>query len=324
MARKITYKKIKTVIPEDIFISHIDNLIGTTSHVTLKVNIKDIKVYELDNTMFVLLDMFDDSGNLKGLMVGYRDDEDFTFLVDDIYTDKVCKVYGKYCLLDNLESDINLPFEIGDNRLFCIQAFQDLSSIQLYGVNIRSLYNYDLNKAYIFVKDNTNYLTDISLDEVKNIQFSAFKDIIILLQSGTVLVNGERILDNVNILSFINGLSIFAITNDKIIVPLTRKDDDINFINDNDYEYKKIIVTPIMLLGLTYDGYVKIFGDLIDVPIDYKKLVNVNDVGYVGENDDVVVIQNGKVFSLFSKCNYLNSKPSVMVDGAKNDILIIE
>ena len=101
MSKKITYKKLKTSIPEETFVSQIGSLIGTTNHVTLKVTIEDIKVYELDNSMFVLLDMFDMSGKVTGLMVGSRDDNDFKALVDGIYISKKCKVNGKFCFLSS-------------------------------------------------------------------------------------------------------------------------------------------------------------------------------------------------------------------------------
>lgn len=131
MTKKITYKKMKTTIPEDTYLSQIDSLIGTTDHVTLKVTLQDFKVYEMDNTMVVVLDLSDDSGSVKGIMVGNRDDADFKALVNTINQDKTYKVYGKFCIVDTTSEELNLPFEIGTDSIFCIQAFQDLSSISI-------------------------------------------------------------------------------------------------------------------------------------------------------------------------------------------------
>lgn len=318
----ITYNKIKTTIKEDSFISNIDSLIGTTNQ-ELLVTIENIKVYELDNTIFVFLDMSDMNDTFKGLIVGSSDDKNFESLLNDIYNGKKCKVSGNFCTFSD-DFNINLPFKLDDNSLFCIKEIKDLNSIQLYGIDINKLYNYDLKKAYTFVKENTDYLIDTSLNDIKEILFSAYKDIIILLKNGIVLFNGENRLNNVNMLCFISGISIFAITNKKIIIPLTRKDKAINFINANNYEYKKIITTPIMILGLTYDGYVKMFGDLVDVPIDYNKFINVEDICYVDENDDIVVIKDGKVYSLFLEYDYSNSIPDLIVKNSFNDVFIIE
>ena len=79
-----------------------------------------------------------------------------------------------------------------------------------------------------------------------------------------------------------------------------------------------------MILGLTYDGYVKMFGDLVDVPIDYNKFINVEDICYVDENDDIVVIKDGKVYSLFLEYDYSNSIPDLIVKNSFNDVFIIE
>ena len=324
MPKKITYKKMKTFIPEDAFISHIDSLIGNAKHVTLKVTIKDIKVYELDKTMFALLDMSDMSGNIKGLMVGSRDDKDFTSLLDGIYISKKCKVNGKFCLLDDDFSDINLPFKLGDNRLFCIQAFQDLDSIQLYGVDITRLYNYDLEKAYNFVKDNTNYLDDLSLDKVKNISFSVYKDIIVLLEDGSLLFNGKKKLDNIKEVVFLSGLSIFAISHDKTIKCLTGDWDSVRFLNANDYKYKKILYSPLLIVAMTYDNNIKLYGTITDLAVDFERLTCVDDIGYVKENNDIVVLKKNKIYSLFVENEYSDKIPDVVFSGKIDDIFIIE
>ena len=324
MSKDIAYKKIKTTIPEDAFISHIDNLIGAANHVTLKVTIEDIKVYELDNTMFVLMDMSDMSGKVKGLMVGSRGDKDFKSLVDDIYIGKKCKAHGKYCLLDADSCDVELPFELDDNRLFCIKAFQDLDSIQLYGVDITNLYNYDLEKAYSFVEANTNYFEGVSFNKVKNILFSVYKDIIILLKDGSLLFNGKKRLENIKEIVFLSGLSIFAISNDNTIKCLTGDWDSVRFLNANNYKYKKILYSPLVIVALDYDNNIKLYGTITDHAIDPERLVNVKDIGYVEENDDIVVIKDGKAYSLFLEHDYTNEVPEVIVEGSWNDIYIIE
>lgn len=195
--------------------------------------------------------------------------------------------------------------------------------VKLFGVDIVKLYNYNLDKAYNFVKDNTDYLVDIGIDEVKDINFSAVKDIVILLKDGTVLVNGIKRLENIKTLAFMSGLSIFAISNDHVITSLTGEDGLYNFINNDNYKYRKIIVTPLVIVALTHEKDIRLFGTLCDRVVDYQLYFNVDDIGYVEENDDIVIIKDGKVFSLFHEHDYSNEKPDVLVEGPLDDLEII-
>lgn len=194
--------------------------------------------------------------------------------------------------------------------------------VKLFGVDIVKLYNYNLDKAYNFVKDNTDYLIDVPIEEVKNINFSAYKDIIILLRDGTVILNGNKCLTNIKTLAFISGLSIFAISNDHVITSLTGEDGLYNFINNDNYKYRKIIVTPLVIVALTHEKDIRLFGTLCDRVVDYQLYFNVDDIGYVEENDDIVIIKDGKVFSLFHEQDYSN-RPDVLVEGPLDDLEII-
>ena len=195
--------------------------------------------------------------------------------------------------------------------------------VKLFGVDIVKLYNYNLDKAYNFVKDNTDYLIDVPIEEVKNINFSAYKDIIILLRDGTVILNGNKCLTNIKTLAFISGLSIFAISNDHVITSLTGEDGLYNFINNDNYKYRKIIVTPLVIVALTHEKDIRLFGTLCDRVVDYQLYFNVDDIGYVEENDDIVIIKDCKVFSLFHEHDYSNEKPDVLVEGPLDDLEII-
>lgn len=195
--------------------------------------------------------------------------------------------------------------------------------VKLFGVDIVKLYNYNLDKAYNFVKDNTDYLIDVPIEEVKDINFSAYKDIIILLRDGTVILNGNKCLTNIKTLAFMSGLSIFAISNDHVITSLTGEDGLYNFINNDNYKYRKIIVTPLVIVALSTDGDIRLFGTLCDQVVDYQLYFDLDDIGYVEENDDIIVIKDGKVFSLFHQHNYSNEKPDVLVEGPLDDIEII-
>ena len=323
MAKKIGVKKIATTIPEDAFVSRIEGLVGKVKNVTLDGTFSNMMVYEVEDTMFVLVDFTDCSGKIPTLIVGARDDE-FRSFVESIIMKHEYRISGSVSLVEDIgDNDLTFINALKGRQVFCTTAIQDLSAIKLFGVDISKLYNYDLTKAYEFVNTHTDYLRKYPLNSVKEIMFSVSKDIIILLQDGVVLVNGVKQLYNIKSLAFMSGISIFAISNNNVITPITGGYASINFINNNNYEYKKIIVTPLLLIGLTYDGVVKIFGTLTDEPIDYNRLVGIDDIGYVAEDDDLVVIKKDKVYSLLLQHDYSNEVPEVMVDGSIDDVTII-
>lgn len=227
------------------------------------------------------------------------------------------RISGNVSLLNDDLLDEVLPFqdEITGNKIFCITALQDLRSIRLFGVDIVKLYDYDLHNAYDIVNDNTDYLKDVSIDEVKDIKFSCYKDVIILLHNGIVLLNGKEMLENVKAVVFINGGAIFAITNNNVIIPVVGMCNSTKCINNNNYKYKKIIITPLVIAALTFEKDIRLFGMVCEGFIDYHRFFDVDDIGYVEENDDIVVIKDGKVYSLFHENDYSNNKPKVLTDG---------
>ena len=126
MTKKIGIKKIETNIPYDIFISSIDGIAGAVKGVTLDVYFTSKRIYELEDTMFVILDMYDSTSEMKALLVGNRDKE-FTSLVDSIKIDADVRyrISGNVSIPSD-NDDVELPFmnDIKNNKLFCIYAFQ--------------------------------------------------------------------------------------------------------------------------------------------------------------------------------------------------------
>ena len=196
--------------------------------------------------------------------------------------------------------------------------------VELFGINIDELYLPELEFAYELVSYNTDYLKNIPIEDVKDIQFSSHKDIIILLKSGVLLFNGEKQSQNIKALAFVDTLEIFSISNDKVVTCLTGKNDyKKSYINDNNYQYKKIIQDSVGIYLLTYENTVKFFGTFIKNVINYSNFYDVDDIGFVKENYDIVVIKNGKVYSLFMEHDYSNEAPEVMVEGEFDEIVII-
>ncbi len=126
MTKKIGIKKIETSIPCDVFISSIDGIVGAAKGVNLDVYFTSKKIYELEDTMFVVLDMYDGTGEMKALLVGNRD-KDFTSLVDKIKVsaDVRYRISGNvYIPADTDDAELSFMNELKDNKLFCIYALQ--------------------------------------------------------------------------------------------------------------------------------------------------------------------------------------------------------
>ena len=90
--------------------------------------------------------------------------------------------------------------------------------IEIFGLDIVKAYELSLNEAYEFVKANTNYLDNIDLNNIKDIKFSCFKDIYILLKDGNLYIDGEYVFHDIKSLGLWSGINIFAITNMMMII----------------------------------------------------------------------------------------------------------
>jgi len=129
LTKKINFRKIETTIPEDKFISTIIGLIGKIKNVTLDVNVVSKKIYELEDSMFVFLDIADNTGGMSAVLVGNRN-VDFRTLVQNIKFGVNYRVAGNVSVIDD-SFDEDLPFrdEISGDKLFCIYAIQNLTEI---------------------------------------------------------------------------------------------------------------------------------------------------------------------------------------------------
>ena len=124
VTRKINFRKILTTIPYDSFVSQIHGLVGRTKNVTLDVNIASKRIYELEDTMFVFLDILDNTGNMSAVLVGNRN-VDFRTLVQNIKLGLKYRIAGNISLIDDSLDDLPFRDEISGDKLFCIYAIQN-------------------------------------------------------------------------------------------------------------------------------------------------------------------------------------------------------
>lgn len=301
MIKKINFKKIETKVPYDTFISKIGSLVGEVKNVILDVGFANKKVYELDNNaMFVLLDIFDNTGKMPALLVGNRD-ADFQTLVQNIRLGLKYRIAGNVSMIDDsLDEYRDLPFldEIGGDKVFCIYAIQNYNHTT-FGIDMDEFQGcMDREEQYNVIAKYTSYLNNILVDMIENIAVSCYQEVVVLLKDGTVFVNGKKILDDVKYITLIDIRTICAIGAEKTITCLTKKGRcGHDFINDNNYHYKKIVFTEFGIAALTHEKTVRYYGDFNFGAIDYSRFVGVDDIGL--NSDDIIVIKGDKVYSLF-------------------------
>lgn len=315
MTKKIGIRKVETEMPSDAVISQIATLSDNDKHVTLEVSVQLKKIQEIESTTLALLDIKDKSGCMQALLFGDNGKE-FTSLLNSIKNGFTYRIGGNVATISDDTEDVELPFidDVKGKNIFLIRALQyypdsmfNTEVNELFGVPIEVLFDYNLKQAYDFVKENTDYLDDILINDVRDIQFSLYGNVIVLLSNGDVILDGNNVLSNVKLLSFRNGYVIFAISNDRIIRCLTSNSNHALFMNNNDSTYKKILVTPLVVVALTNEGDIKFYGD----------------IGYVEENNDIVVIKDGLPYSLLYEHDYFGEIPDVLVEGELNDVVII-
>lgn len=331
MTKKVKFRKIETELPSDAIITQISNIDDNTRYANFEVSVHLKKIQEMEDTMFALLDIHDKSDSMKALLVGDKS-ENFTSVLNGIKDGFTYRMCGMVTTINDDVDDVELPFidDIKGKKIFLIRALQyypdsmfNTEVNELFGVSIESLYDYNLKQAYDLVKEHSDYLDDILINDVKDIQFSLYGNVIILLSNGDVILDGNDVLSNIKLLSFRNGYVIFAISNDRIIRCLTSNIAHALFMNNYDSTYKKILVTPLVMVALTNDGDIKFYGDILDTTIDYHRFMDIEDVGYVEENNDIVVIKDGLPYSLLYEHDYFGEIPDVLVEGELNDVVII-
>lgn len=297
MLKKIGIRKIETEIPYDVFVSSIDGILGPVKDVNLDVYFTSKKIYELEDTIFVVLDMCDSTAEMKSLLIGNRD-KDFISLVNNIKYGLKYRISGNVSVVPGDADDIELPFisEIKNSKLFCIYALQCYSDT-IYGVPYDDFNGcIGVEEEYKVVSKYTNYLNNIELEQVKNIRVDCNYKTAILLHDGTFLINGKVELDNIKEIEIIDPCTIIAVSNDNVITGFSKKHSSkLATLNNNDYNYKKVLIGSLGVVALTHDGTVIYFGVRDISIIDPMRFINVDDINYVDYNvDDISCVDYDK------------------------------
>lgn len=196
-----------------------------------------------------------------------------------------------------------------------------MEDTNFYGIDIVDAYDLKIEELYKIIKENTKYLDSIKKENIKNIKVTYYKEIIVLLKNGQVYLNGKKLYDNIKEIIFMSGVNIFGISNDNQILAITGSDNNTRFMTNNNYKYKKIIYTPLVIVGLTYDNEVKMYGCMLDFAINYKNFFNVDDIAYIEDEDDVVVLKDNKIISLLHNTEYYDVELVLTGEGKDYQIM---
>lgn len=122
----IKLRNIETYIPNNIVLSSINNLGNKVKKVNLEVNFNSKKIFEDENNIYVVLDTCDNSGSIKSLLIGNRDNNEFISLIDNIKIDKKYKISGNVSNYEENDEMKLLPFidEIRNNKLIFVYSLQ--------------------------------------------------------------------------------------------------------------------------------------------------------------------------------------------------------
>lgn len=171
----------------------------------------------------------------------------------------------------------------------------DNEEFKIYFIN-------DFKEKIKYIKENTDVLDDIDKNDIKQIESDYYNSVYIVLKDGTLYKNKQIIKGNVSKLWFMDGYSIFAITNNNMVESITYQ------YGLNDYisgiEYKKIVTSYLYLLALTTDNKVKCIAiDPTGIGIIPENFIDVEDILFKTEFAIPYVVKNGKGIPLFaSEC----------------------
>ena len=196
-----------------------------------------------------------------------------------------------------------------------------MEDTNFFGVDIVEAYDLKIEELYKIISENTKYLDNIKKEKIKDIKVTYYKEIVVLLKDGKVYLDGIEQYQNIKELVFMSGVNIFGITNENQIIAITGSDNNTRFMSSNKYKYKKIFINPLVIVALNHEREVKIFGCMLDFAINYKNFFDVDDIAYIEDEDDVVVLKNNKIISLLHNTEYYDVE--LILNGKGKDYQIM-
>lgn len=84
----------------ETYISKIGNIVGKVKNATFEVIIKDIQITENDDDIAAIMEVQDETGTIKALLVGEREKE-FTKIINSLKIDNKYRIRGDVSILND-------------------------------------------------------------------------------------------------------------------------------------------------------------------------------------------------------------------------------
>ena len=84
----------------DNYISNIEDIVGKTKNVTIQATVKEIKKFEFEDTLVVILNLVDNSGKISGYIVSDKDKQELE-IIDSISKDHRYFIRGNILILND-------------------------------------------------------------------------------------------------------------------------------------------------------------------------------------------------------------------------------
>jgi hypothetical protein len=132
----------------------------------------------------------------------------------------------------------------------------------------------------------------MNIGSIKQIERDRDSNIYFLSKAGRLYLNDKFLFDNVKYLFAVDSYNIYAVTKDKIIRNVSNQFSRMGkYINNDDYNYKKIITNDMGIFALSFDGSMRCVLAFNGDGIDVESLYDIDDIYQV--NNSLYLRKNG-------------------------------
>ena len=174
------------------------------------------------------------------------------------------------------------------------------------------IYNWSEEEKYEWFKTFTCIYEKINKNEIKQIETDFDNEIYILKNDGTLYKTSryndelELICSNIEKICYLDGMNLYRITTDNIILPIYKSEkwNEIdNYLNNNNCKYKKIETSTMHIVLLTEDGQVRaICGGYPNLGIISDNFKDVEDITIVKDENGIdmpYIFKNNEFIGLY-------------------------
>jgi len=194
-----------------------------------------------------------------------------------------------------------------------LDSINDFHNKELFGKKVEEFDEYSLKQLYDFFKEKTPYLDNFSFDEVKDIQITEYLSVCILTNDERLFIDGEIKYSDIVEMGNLFRIGFYLVhSNNSISFHIQYGDDNVRAFIDENYQFKKILITPIRIVCLTNDNNLKVFGFYGYAFIDKDYITNIENIGYLPYNNEPIILKNGQPKFLFKILEYAMEEDEIV------------